>query len=141
MLPKNLVILTPGFLVRAGGRIKPIAAKLELGSVQTLAHKEGDTWVLNDPPPDLALELAKCQRYYYRCTGWHYLLKNWSANSQTVTIDFPTIMRAAPAITLVSGNGTEEIITSAKPCCLLAYKNGDIDTNLGIYEFTADANL
>ena len=63
VLPENLVILAPGFLVRAGGRIKPIAAKLELGSVQTLAHKEGDTWVLNDPPPDLALELAKCQRY------------------------------------------------------------------------------
>lgn len=43
--------------------IKPIAAKLELGSHQTLAHKEGDTWVLNDPPPNRALELAKCQRY------------------------------------------------------------------------------
>ena len=40
-----------------------VAAKLELGPVQTLAHKEGDTWVLNDPPPNKALELAKCQRY------------------------------------------------------------------------------
>lgn len=40
-----------------------IAAKLELGPVQTLAHKEGDIWVLNDPPPNKALELAKCQRY------------------------------------------------------------------------------
>lgn len=40
------------------------AVKLELGPVQTLAHKEGDTWVLNDPPPNYALELAKCQRYY-----------------------------------------------------------------------------
>lgn len=42
------------------------AAKLELGAQQTLAHKEGDTWVLNDPPPNRALELAKCQRYYRR---------------------------------------------------------------------------
>ena len=40
------------------------AAKLELGPVQTLAHKEGDNLVLNDPPPNYALELAKCQRYY-----------------------------------------------------------------------------
>ncbi len=40
------------------------AAKLEPGPVQTLAHKEGDTWVLNDPPPNKALELLKCQRYY-----------------------------------------------------------------------------
>lgn len=45
------------------GIMTPIAAKLELGPVQTLAHKEGDTWVLNDPPPNKALELAKCQRY------------------------------------------------------------------------------
>lgn len=41
-----------------------LAMKVEFGSVQTLAHKEGDTWVLNDPPPDKALELLKCQRYY-----------------------------------------------------------------------------
>ena len=40
-----------------------IAAKLELGGTQTLAHKEGDTWVLNDPPPNYQQELAKCQRY------------------------------------------------------------------------------
>lgn len=37
------------------------AAKFELGSKQTLAHKEGDAWVLNDPPPNKALELLKCQ--------------------------------------------------------------------------------
>ncbi len=44
-----------------------IAVKLELGPVQTLAHKDASgTWVLNDPPPDPALELAKCQRYYRR---------------------------------------------------------------------------
>lgn len=42
-----------------------IAAKLELGPVQTLAHKEGDTWMLNDPPPNKALELAKCQYFQY----------------------------------------------------------------------------
>lgn len=49
----------------AAGSIKLIAAKLDLGPVQTLAHKEGGTWVLNDPPPDPALELLKCQRYMY----------------------------------------------------------------------------
>lgn len=40
-----------------------LAVKLELGPVQTLAHKEGDIWVLNDPPPNKQEELAKCQRY------------------------------------------------------------------------------
>lgn len=45
------------------------AAKLELGSKSTLAHKVGDTWVMNDPPPDKALELAKCQRYQFGLEG------------------------------------------------------------------------
>ena len=39
------------------------AIKLELGPVQTLAHLEGTTWVLNAPPPNFQQELAKCQRY------------------------------------------------------------------------------
>lgn len=40
------------------------AAKLELGDQQTLAHQNKDgSWVLNDPPPNYVLELAKCQRY------------------------------------------------------------------------------
>lgn len=43
--------------------ITVIAVKLELGDHQTLAHKEGEQWVLNDPPPNLQQELAKCQRY------------------------------------------------------------------------------
>ncbi len=42
----------------------PVAMKLEPGLFQTLAHEEGDTWVLNDPPPNKALELLKCQRYF-----------------------------------------------------------------------------
>lgn len=41
-----------------------IAVKFELGGYQTLAHKEKDKWVLNDPPPNKAIELIKCQRYY-----------------------------------------------------------------------------
>lgn len=41
------------------------AVKLELGEQQTLAHKDGDKWVLNDPLPNYALELLKCQRYQY----------------------------------------------------------------------------
>lgn len=41
------------------------AAKLESGSQQTLAHQDANgNWVLNDPPPNKALELLKCQRYY-----------------------------------------------------------------------------
>lgn len=40
-----------------------IASKLELGDHQTLARPENGKCVLNDPPPNKALELKKCQRY------------------------------------------------------------------------------
>ncbi len=50
---------------RRSGTAKLVAIKLELGPVQTLAHQDADgNWVLNDLPPNKALELAKCQRYY-----------------------------------------------------------------------------
>lgn len=51
------------YLQTVSGTARYYAAKVELGPVQTLAHKEGDTWLLNDPPPNKALELLKCQRY------------------------------------------------------------------------------
>lgn len=38
------------------------AAKLELGPTQTLAHREGDKWMLNEIP-DYGEQLRRCQRY------------------------------------------------------------------------------
>lgn len=52
------------FRTVAGTTVNLQAAKLELGGKQTLAHEENGKVVLNDPPPNKALELAKCQRYY-----------------------------------------------------------------------------
>lgn len=46
-----------------GGSVTLKAAKLELGSTQTLAHQENGVWVLNEIP-DFGEELAKCQRFY-----------------------------------------------------------------------------
>lgn len=43
-----------------GNSLKVVAAKLELGSVQTLAHQENGTWVLNEAP-DYEEELLECQ--------------------------------------------------------------------------------
>lgn len=43
-----------------------IAAKLEIGEIQTIAYQNSESeWVLNSPPPNYQQELAKCQ-YYYR---------------------------------------------------------------------------
>ena len=41
------------------------AVKLELGPTQTLAHREGDKWVLNEVP-DYGEQLRRCQRYYQK---------------------------------------------------------------------------
>lgn len=79
------------------------AAKLELGPVQTLARKEGSIWVLNDPPPNPALELAKCQRYMLVLDGagpapighghrWE------TADRCSIYIPLPTSLRANPTI-------------------------------------------
>ena len=48
--------------VNTGQTVVVKAAKLELGSEQTLAHQENGQWVLNEIP-DYGQELAKCQRY------------------------------------------------------------------------------
>ena len=59
----------------------PVAMKLEPGPFQTLAHQDATgNWVLNDPPPNKALELAKCQRYQFelfdrRLTGQGYVVQ------------------------------------------------------------------
>lgn len=63
MHPNNGGYKAVQFQIIDGGTVRPLAAKLELGPVQTLAHKEGDTWVLNDPPPNYQQELIKCQKY------------------------------------------------------------------------------
>lgn len=42
-------------------KIHLLAAKLELGDTQTLAHKENGVWVLNEVP-DYGEQLARCQR-------------------------------------------------------------------------------
>jgi len=82
-----------------------IAAKLELGPVQTLAHQDADgNWVLNDPPPNQALELAKCQRYYE--SGIEiFTISIPGQSSYEDTIPFKVTKRATPACTIISKNG------------------------------------
>lgn len=52
------------FTLDSGNTKKLKAAKLELGSQQTLAHQDADgNWVLNEIP-DYGEQLARCQRYF-----------------------------------------------------------------------------
>ena len=74
------------------------AIKLELGSQQTLAHQDAaGNWVLNDPPPDKALELLKCQRYYQ--------VFSREDLRPDKAVDFRPPMRIDPALSTIQING------------------------------------
>lgn len=99
-----------------------VAAKLERGNIQTLAHKNDNAWILNDPPPERGLELLKCQRYqvvYGGEGGMPLLAPGYSTGTVTAVflLDLPTAMRATPAVSFsnlyVNLSGTRIPVTGA----------------------------
>lgn len=86
------------------------AAKLELGTEQTLAHQEDGVWVLNEIP-NYAEELAKCQRYQrvvsdivkgsnsYGVLGTGYV----ESSGTRAQIDIPLAvpLRARPSVSII----------------------------------------
>ena len=92
-----------------GGTI--VAAKLEIGDVSTIKRKDANgNWILNDPPPNKALELAKCQRYYWNTKS---IISNYSNLPHIFTarttsriygvISVPVPMRTTPIVRLIKG--------------------------------------
>ena len=84
---------------------KIIAAKLEFGDQQTLARQDAEgNWVLIDPPPNPALELLKCQRYFYRLksrtSSFLFLGTVFAQSAATcyLTYPLPVEMRIAPTV-------------------------------------------
>lgn len=84
----------------ASEAVEIVAVKLEKGTVSTLA---------NDPPPNYAEELAKCQRYYIELNQFGashpyigYAIAT-GTNALQATIDLPAVMRANPTV-VWSGN-------------------------------------
>ena len=98
------------------------AVKLELGAQQTLAHQDAEgSWVLNDPPPNKALELAKCQRYQvafsvpYTVIGSGFAINSTTAHIHLVLANLAGNAAASiKNIYLVSANhpGTNGIIAT-----------------------------
>ena len=99
------------------------AAKIEIGSNQSLAHQDGSSWVLNEIP-NYADQLAKCLRFYRRIGG---ATNNYSlfygmafSTSQIRThVDAPLGMAKVPTIAVSSienfrleGNGSAIVPTS-----------------------------
>lgn len=83
-----------------------VAAKLEIGEGQTLAHQENGVWVLNEIP-DFAKQFANCQRYYF--TGIMRYTYDSAADGgyyYAPMSNFPVTMRTAPELTHTSLAGT-----------------------------------
>ena len=81
------------------------AAKLELGSQQTLAHQDADgNWVLNEIP-DCGEQLRRCQRYF----------QTFATESlrPTNAFDFRPVMRATPALSTITVGGKTLYTASA----------------------------
>lgn len=127
------------------------AIKLELGSQQTLARKESGVWVLNDPPPNKALEREKCQRYYRRIDRIVTNTGGVTTPYLSVYMNYPD-MRANPVFNchgaIVDGGGSEiagaviEDSVFTKNSGVLIKLNKSIST--GIVQFldvSLDANL
>lgn len=125
------------------------AVKLELGSIQTLAHKDAEgNWVLNDPPPNPATELAKYQRYFYRVgleSGNVHHGVGISSNTFRclVTMPTPVTMRTNPTVTIT---GKVYLSNGAAPNVLVkeiaaAFKTGVNASAIQLYVDTESGAL
>lgn len=97
-----------------------LAAKLELGDTQTLAHKENEKWVLNEIP-DFGEQLRRCQRYLVKLgssTGYEIVGTGTARNSSTcnIVVPIPVTMRAVPAA-ILSGRLVLRNSDDANPVC------------------------
>lgn len=85
------------FTITAAGK-KLLAAKLELGSVQTLAHQDSSgAWVLNEIP-DYAEQLAACQRQLIPLSSYQCPAARLGTNEILFFVPLPVTMRTLPAI-------------------------------------------
>lgn len=75
------------------------AVKLELGSVQTLAHQDANgAWVLNEIP-DYGEQLRRCQRYLIPLLSYQCPASKLGVNEILFFVPLPVTMRALPVIT------------------------------------------
>jgi hypothetical protein len=117
------------------------AMKLESGTEQTLS---------NDPGPDIALEMLRCE-FLYQTSGGGYP-NRWvqpvSSNSIHFPIDFESVMRAVPTVTAIAKEWAVDISipldTIAWPTRFFASRSDGLNFEAGhmyYLEWTADASI
>lgn len=115
--------------IHAPGSVNILAAKLELGPTQTLAHQENGVWVLNEIP-NYGEQLMRCQRYFYRRKGanpYSYYGNGYidSANGAFIFINVPE-MRVEPT---VAASGKFILSIPGKPIAVTSISYGGASTN------------
>lgn len=89
-----------------------LAAKLELGSTQTLAHKENGVWVLNEIP-DFGEQLRRCQWYHREIERSNYGTFAFGMSTSDTEIDFliplNPPMRVAPSVSFEGNFATNGV--------------------------------
>lgn len=109
----------------AGSKIKLIAAKLELGPTQTLAHLENGNWVLNEIP-DYGEQLRKCQRYYYQVHYTQYQTINMAYEDTAyaflmlplpveMRLKYPVMTQSAP---ILLGTSEKTLVSAEVSGCM-----------------------
>lgn len=101
------------------GSMTVVAAKLEIGDHQTLAHLENGEWKLN-AIQDPTTELLKCQRYYLPLNPYvRYPATRWINSEIDFLIPVPVKMPKVPAIdgavSVISGNTVQTGFTFTVP--------------------------
>lgn len=93
-------------------KIHLLAAKLELGDTQTLAHKNGGVWVLNEIP-DFGEQLRRCQRYHREIERSNYGSFALGMSTSATEIDFiiplNPPMRVAPSVSFEGSFATNGV--------------------------------
>lgn len=150
-VPTDAAIL--GLIINAYNKtsstLVPVAMKLELGPVQTLAHQdEYGAWVLNDPPPDYATELVKCQSLLLIIpnSGADFVGIGqgiaYSATNVVIDVPIPVSMRSRPIMTMtgnyvIRGNGSAFLFNATERVCQI----GNYGTNLITIDMGGFSNL
>lgn len=128
--------------------VKVLATKLELGSQQTLAHKEYGEWVLNEIPK-FGDQLAECQRYYYRVHYTQYQTINMAyedTHYSFIMLPLPVAMRINnPVLTQskpIALGTSEKILTVAEANGCMARLGVNYtaisNTQKAVYSYCAD---
>lgn len=139
-----------GFAGSLDNSVTVLAVKLELGDTQTLAHKEGDTWVLNEIP-DYGEQLRRCQRYFvrykftqYQTIGLGYEGPIYSfvqlALPVPMRLDKPTCSLSAPVH--IGNNDRATLMSGATQNTLILGVNYSTLSNPAgaTYAYSTDAN-